>query len=391
MKVDRSTSPRRKDLSLYPKDIVADIQHEGIYGFGDIKWMLTACLYLASFFLFMRDQWYGTDYFEWHQGAIVLVLSFCTIASISWESLLLGPVRGVNLILHLLLMAPFSLFLGGIIGRPTPRDGGGWVSETISFLTKSTGIAKIYDLIPGWLQDLFSQPSLLIIIALLALALNCRSIKAKIGLLATLFIVPLASIFYPDSQHSAGWFLSGTVAMCIGIAMQFFRYDKAYNEEKILSRLARQNISDEKEWETTLRIMKSAHDNGFITMDNILSISRRIYPESGKNATIVLCKTLVDEHRLLETRGSIRDMYFIPSQPIGEDENLLADIAVWPRRLVLSAIAVLWVLSPIDAVPDAIPLLGALDDATILLLAAGQWKTGDSPSITRGRIESNEK
>jgi uncharacterized membrane protein YkvA (DUF1232 family) len=34
---------------------------------------------------------------------------------------------------------------------------------------------------------------------------------------------------------------------------------------------------------------------------------------------------------------------------------------------------VLWLISPIDLFPDSIPILGALDDALITLVGAGQW------------------
>jgi uncharacterized membrane protein YkvA (DUF1232 family) len=45
-------------------------------------------------------------------------------------------------------------------------------------------------------------------------------------------------------------------------------------------------------------------------------------------------------------------------------------VSLWPKALLVAALA--YVVVPFDLVPDAIPVLGELDD-TVILLAAAHW------------------
>jgi len=46
---------------------------------------------------------------------------------------------------------------------------------------------------------------------------------------------------------------------------------------------------------------------------------------------------------------------------------------VWIRKIILTTVAVVWLISPIDLLPDSVPVLGAIDDALITLVGAAQW------------------
>ena len=43
------------------------------------------------------------------------------------------------------------------------------------------------------------------------------------------------------------------------------------------------------------------------------------------------------------------------------------------KQLLMTAIAAGWVVSPIDAIPDVIPLLGQMDDAAVAGIAVVYW------------------
>lgn len=51
-----------------------------------------------------------------------------------------------------------------------------------------------------------------------------------------------------------------------------------------------------------------------------------------------------------------------------------------PRRVkVVLALAVLWVLSPVDLVPEVVPVLGAVDDVVVVVLAV-RWAARRVPA-----------
>ena len=82
---------------------------------------------------------------------------------------------------------------------------------------------------------------------------------------------------------------------------------------------------------------------------------------------------LVREHRILELRGDERGFFLIPYEALFKIDSLFDEIAVWTRKIIITGIAVIWLISPIDLFPDSVPVLGAIDDALIALVGAGQW------------------
>jgi uncharacterized membrane protein YkvA (DUF1232 family) len=69
--------------------------------------------------------------------------------------------------------------------------------------------------------------------------------------------------------------------------------------------------------------------------------------------------------------GALRDAAEFPPACVTTARRLRADPAVPRRAKVALLVAILWVLSPIDLLPEFLPVIGPLDDdvaAVILLL-----------------------
>lgn len=43
-------------------------------------------------------------------------------------------------------------------------------------------------------------------------------------------------------------------------------------------------------------------------------------------------------------------------------------------KVILALFALLYIVSPIDAIPDVLPLIGWLDDALVALVAVASWR-----------------
>ena len=79
---------------------------------------------------------------------------------------------------------------------------------------------------------------------------------------------------------------------------------------------------------------------------------------------------MYDEQRLIELRGNRGGTFLTPCPELGVENTLLRGVAEVPRLLFALFFALLWIVSPVDLIPDAIPFFGTLDDAAVAILAA---------------------
>jgi hypothetical protein len=166
--------------------------------------------------------------------------------------------------------------------------------------------------------------------------------------------------------------------MIIGIALQYSRYGNIVGQQNILNRL--HAVDDRSELISSLRISKRAAEDGFITEDGVLAVVHREYGKTldldqltVRGIAQALSYRLVREHRVLELHGDERGFFLIPYADIFKIDSIFDEIAVWIRKIILTGLVVIWLISPIDLFPDSIPIIGALDDALITLVGASQW------------------
>jgi len=166
--------------------------------------------------------------------------------------------------------------------------------------------------------------------------------------------------------------------MLVGIALQFSRYANIVGQQNILNRL--HAVDDRSELICSLRISKRAAEEGFITEDGVLAVVHREYGKTFELDQLTagaiaqaLSHRLVKEHHVLELHGDERGFFLIPYAGIYKIDSIFDEIAVWIRKIILTGLVIIWLISPIDLFPDSIPIVGALDDAVITLVGAGQW------------------
>ena len=350
----------------------------GVAGLYDPKWVLVALCYVAAIALMGQDPWYGDRQFTYNQGIFVGILAFLIVAGFCWESYILGRPTGINLILQFLLIIPLALLIGRIAGLPPAPEASygflGQLKDYVSYLKDEMGFASI---VPLWIRDVFRNPGILLLIFFTAIAFTQQKSSRRFALIVVAFLIPAMQTLSHDPRPSISFGI-GCLAMVIGIVIQYSRYGHIVGQQNILNRL--QAIDDRSEMICSLRISKRAAEEGFITQDGILAVVQRQYgqtthsdPLTIREIARAISHRLVQEHGVLELHGDERGLFLIPYAHIFKIDSIFDEIAVWIRKIILTGLVIVWLVSPIDLFPDSIPIIGALDDALIALVGAGQW------------------
>lgn len=363
---DKTVTRRKKTLS------------SGVAGIRDPKWIFVALCYIAAIAFMGQDPWYGEKLFTYNQGIFVGILAILIVSGFCWESYLLGRPHGINLILHCLLMVPTTLLIGRIAGLPAdPETSYGFLGKFKEYMYSLTDTVGLSEVIPVWIQDVFRNPGILILILFTAIAFTQQKASRRFALIVVAFLIPAMQTLSHDPRPTLAFGL-GFLAMLAGIGVQYSKFGDLVGQQNILNRL--RTVDDRSEFKCSLRISKRAADDEYITEDGVLAVVQREYskqfelePLTVRAIAQAISYRLVREHRILELRGDERGFFLIPYPALYKIDSIFDEIAMWIRKIILTGIVIVWLISPIDFFPDSIPILGAIDDAVITLVGAGQW------------------
>ncbi len=66
---------------------------------------------------------------------------------------------------------------------------------------------------------------------------------------------------------------------------------------------------------------------------------------------------------------------------------LIGDARVPPGRKALLVVAGIYIISPFDLIPERVPLLGALDDVAVMVLAIDTFLEGLPPALVAEKLD----
>ncbi|MDA0841955.1 MAG: YkvA family protein [Planctomycetota bacterium] len=340
-----------------------------------LKLPIILVTYLMSIGFMASDPWFGKDSFSWNQGVFVILVSYVIVTTIAFEWNLLGRSRGFNLLLQFLLIAPFSIMFGRIVSRPTdPEAAKGLLGEAIytvkDFLSMATGVK---DIIPGWMLEPFATPGTAIFMVLVCVALSYGTIRTRVGMLVLVITISFVSTIGSDAPPSFQFYW-GLGFLILGVALHIHNVNATVQQEQALKRL--RDVDDELERKCSLRILCKVLEDGRMNEKGAFETVRRHYQGHAQSAEeIALCarsiiNRLVNEHGVLAIRGSAEGSFLVPSSGLSVQESIFSQLGSWPRCVLLGFLAFVWLILPLDAIPDSVPFVGLLDDAAIVLLGA---------------------
>ena len=355
----------------------------GVYTLRNLNFYLSLILYLASFIILAHDPFFCDPYgdFEYRQGIVVLLLSLIISMSLNWEMCIFGNPSGANLFLQIIQMLPFSLFVTRIT----------CVSNT-KFYYEKTIVVNILDhinaisnatwniinkFIPLWITDLFQNWKISILLIIVLFCISLRNIKFKIpSIIFILLISFLTEITKVESTKM--YLIVGFVLLAFGMKIQFSRYDLYLYDLNVIHKLEMS-----KYWyENPSIIIKDTMDylkNHFSISEKQLSIIvsetyNNLKSEELKIATADILKQMVFKYKLVSIRWDETGFLIFPQKKLWYNDNILRNIAVFPRIILVVFFSIIWILMPLDVVPDAIPVFGVLDDISVTILSGFMLK-----------------
>ncbi len=362
-------------------------QIEGIHSFGQWKFYLVFLLYLASLICLAHDPFFldhGNFLFS-RQNFITVFLAYIIGASFCWEHPVFGKSSGANLLLQCLLMFPLALLIARILVVPpahTPFQEG--VKSVMDTIRKN-----IFDpsgIVPKWILQIFQNWKLSLFAILVVTGLSLKKLQWRVSAVLAFLIVPLAITVAEGGELR--WLAGGLLLFLFGLTLQFCRYDRIIYYENVARRLIAEG-GDRQMMGLVTKIMVQLEERKSITEKNLLVLVRDEYQKIGNYtdaeyrmiATEIL-QQMIYRFNFIAIRNDINGLVAIANPTLWNNDHLLTGITVIPRMIVIALLMIGWMISPIDLIPDSIPIVGALDDIAVALVSSMVLKRTTAEMLT---------
>ena len=341
------------------------------------RFFFVLLLYIAALIVFAWDPFFQSNgIFVYRQGIVTVFFAFVVTAALNWEMLLFGRVSGGNLLLQLMQLPPLTLLLARLTAFPSEPLGPVSIREKFFQYLHSLD-REMFNLagsVPAWLGDLFSNWRISLCFMLILFFLSFRNLQLKLGLLISVLVILFGSAV--NAGGLTPWLIGGTLLLAVGYALQFCRYDRVIFFENAVRRIARSGPCDSKLSSLMLASVTAFYETGKVSRPQLMELVQSVYAEEyplrGSDLQLIAgeaVRKMVYQYGLAEVHSSADGEFLAPNPRLFCYDNLLGLAAVAPRLLMTAAFAILWIMLPVDLIPDGIPLFGVLDDAAVALIS----------------------
>lgn len=344
--------------------------------------MISVCV-LAGDPLFFNER----TGFQYGSGVLCIVVSYLVLSALFWDLLLFGKPNGANLFLQWVALLPFTFFMARTFTKPTGEEestvlGVAW--EGIKFIEGKIGFSKaVGDIMPNWITDIFSHWPVAMVLLFIVVALCFKKRNCKIGLLFVALLVGLSGCF----SNQVSWqFIIGTLALVVAFVLMYNPYDERCFYYNWISELSMESVNSV-ELDVISKIMGEVYKRGRLSYDEVgeLILSRLPDVRCEEGALHTNARLFVDRllrrYNFVTLVGDSSGVYLTVNPRLLAYNSLMFALAIYPRRLIVAMVGIVWLVCPLDIVPDAIPFFGMLDDAAIAILSAKSIMTSHKQEV----------
>ena len=348
----------------------------GVASMTALRFFAVLFLYIGALIVFARDPFFQNNgIFVYRQGIVTVFFAFVLTASLNWEMLLFGRVAGGNLILQLMQLPALTLLLARLTAFPSKPIGPQGILQNLFRYLHSVeqDTFNLTGSVPAWLSDLVGNWRISLCFMLILFFLSFRNLQLKLGLLLSILMILFGTA---AAQGLSIWLIGGTLLLIAGYTFQFCRYDRVIFFENAVRRIARSGPCDTLLSSVMLSVLSAFYENGRVSRPQLLQLVQGVYAEKyplqGNDLQLIageIVRKMVYQYGLALVHSSSEGEFLAPNPRLFRYDNLLGMAAVAPRLLLTASFAIVWIMLPVDLVPDGIPLFGVLDDAAVALIS----------------------
>ncbi len=335
---------------------------------GDARYALAAALHLLACMLFVETA--GPERFVIAQSFAAAVIAFIVTATLCWQWKVFGnPHRAPAFAAHLAIFASV-FFLTSRLYTRSPRS--------LSLLDLLAGgfqwAAKFLADTPAQVFEALRSPGIALLFLAICLALALRRALGVAWLVAVSFLAVALAMGSPAfTNHTA--FLLGLASFAGGLWLQYENPEQRRFWTHIRDRLAGDpQVRGDLELKLRLLARMRALERPLREEECLGVIARALGRGTDeplvREATVRVVRQLVEQDALASVHTS-------PTGRVLASDACLADaaeadafslVAGIPKAIVIGLVVVVWILSPIDLIPDATPIFGSVDDVAVFFL-----------------------
>jgi hypothetical protein len=335
-----------------------------------LNWRFTAALCLHALACLFFAETGASGPFVWSQLFFSGVIAFVVATTICWQWRLFGdPTRLANLVPHV------AFFLSGMffVNRLFAKTDYSLLDQVVA---AARGLARsVVSWFPQVVFDILHSPGIAVLFLGVCLALVFRRVWALGFLLLVLLVAVLLAMSGDDFRNPVA-FLLGLACMVGALGLQNSDPLARSFWSRVHDRLKGDAVL-RADAELKVRLLKRLWEleRPLGEMECVGVVSRALgmkadTPEARQiTGHVVMQMVLQDQLAIvLQDQAGVR-LALRPDLASSSRIDWLAAAASIPKALLMALIALVWVVSPIDLIPDATPVLGSLDDATVAVLS----------------------
>ena len=245
------------------------------------------------------------------------------------------------------------------------------IGYRLSTLAKWAG--KLVGGVPPQIFEVLRSPGVAILFLAVCLALSLRRPLAIGVLVAVSFLAVLLGVTREDFG-SRLWYFAGVVAFAGALALQYHDPDERHFWTKVYERL-KGDRAVRGDLELKYRLLQRLRREGrpLAESECLGAVARALGRETEDpqvlEATGRVARQLVVQDALTVIHNTAQGKMLAPVPELLEHKrDTFTFIAGVPKAVVVGLIALLWVIMPVDIIPDAIPIVGVLDDVIVSIL-----------------------